>query len=320
MIPFMAFGFLLFLALVLGLVGLLQHRQGASGRKVNTRLQNMGHRDPDAQRREVERDRRYSSIPLFDRILASVDLAQRLEMLIFQAGMSIRVGVLLLLIVACAAGGYVAGLMLSHRIVAAILGLAVCGSVPLFYVMWRKGQRMHKFAEEFPDALDLLVSALRAGLSFTAAMQIVAEESPQPVRGEFAITVEEQSLGLDFRESLVNLSKRVDSIDLKFFVTAIILQRETGGNLVEVLEGTARLIRDRFRILGDIQTFTAQGRLTGGILSALPVCIGVFSFLMAPEYFKPMLESPAGRAALWMAGMLQLGGVLAIKKIVDVKV
>ena len=320
MMPFLVFGFLLFLALVMGLVGLLQHRQGATVRAVRSRLQGLGHRDPETQRHEVERDRRYSAIPWFNRLLERVDLGQRLEMLIFQAGMGLRAGVLVMLIVSCAAGGYVAGLMLFHRVLPALVGLAACGSVPLFYVMWRKQQRMHAFAEQFPDALDLLVSALRAGLSFTAAMQIVAEESPQPVRGEFAITVEEQALGLDFRESLVNLSKRVDSIDLKFFVTAIILQRETGGNLVEVLEGTARLIRDRFRILGDIQTFTAQGRLTGGILSALPLCIGLFSFVMAPEYFRPMVESPAGRAALWMAGLMQLGGILVIKRIVDVKV
>lgn len=320
MIPFLLFALLLGLALALGLYGYLQHREGAAGRAVQSRLQELGHRDPVAQRREIERDRRYSSIPWFDRLLARVDLGQRLEMLIFQAGMNLRPGVLVMMILTCAVVGYVAGLTMTHRLVPALLAMAACGFAPLLYVKWRKAKRMRAFAEEFPDALDLLVSALRAGLSFTAAMQIVAEESPQPVRGEFAITVEEQSLGLDFRESLVNLSKRVDSVDLKFFVTAIILQRETGGNLVEVLEGTARLIRDRFRILGDIQTFTAQGRLTGAILSALPICIGLFSWLMAPEYFKPMIESPAGRFALWSAGLMQLGGALVIRRIVDVKV
>jgi len=320
MITFILFGLLVFLALAAGLFGVLQHREGATLRAVRSRLEGLRHRHPETRRHEVERDRRYSSIAWFDRLLQRVDLGQRLEMLIFQAGMSLRAGVLVLLMATCAAGGYMVGLMMFHRIMPALLAMALCGPAPLLYVLWRKGQRMRAFAEEFPDALDLLVSALRAGLSFTAAMQIVAEESPQPVRGEFAITVEEQSLGLDFRESLVNLSKRVDSIDLKFFVTAIILQRETGGNLVEVLESTARLIRDRFRILGDIQTFTAQGRLTGAILSALPICIGLFSWAMAPEYFKPMIESPAGRAALWMAGLMQLGGALVIRRIVAVKV
>ena len=134
------------------------------------------------------------------------------------------------------------------------------------------------------------------------------------------MTVEEQALGLDFRESLLNLTQRVDSLDLRFFVTAVMLQRDTGGNLAEILENTAQLIRDRFRILGDIQTFTAQGRLTGAILLCLPIGIGVFMFCMTPEYFTPMIASGPGRVALWFAGALQLAGALVIRKIVDIKV
>jgi len=144
---------------------------------------------------------------------------------------------------------------------------------------------MQAFALEFPDALDLLVGALRAGLSFSAAMQMVSEESPEPVRTEFSVTVEEQALGLDFREALLNLTRRVDSLDLRFFVTAVVLQRETGGNLAEILENTARLIRDRFRVLGDIRTFTAQGRLTGAILVLLPVVMALYTYTINPDYF-----------------------------------
>jgi tight adherence protein B len=178
---------------------------------------------------------------------------------------------------------------------------------------------MKKFSEEFPDALDLLVSALRAGLSFSAAMQIVAQESPDPVRSEFAVTVEEQALGLEFREAMVNMTQRVESLDLRFFVTAVILQRDTGGNLAEVLENTSRLIRDRFRVLGDIATFTAQGRLTGWILLSLPLSITVFTVAIAPEYFRPMLETEGGRMALFIAGFMQLTGALIIRKIVNIK-
>ena len=112
----------------------------------------------------------------------------------------------------------------------------------------------------------------------------------------------------------------MDSLDLRFFVTAIVLQRETGGNLAEILENTSKLIRDRFRILGDIQTFTAQGRLTGLILFCLPASIGVFMYIMTPDYFKPMMTSEAGRAALWFAGFMQLMGALIIRKIVNIKV
>jgi tight adherence protein B len=207
-----------------------------------------------------------------------------------------------------------------HRTGPAILFLLLAAPAPFFYVHFRKSKRMAAFSEEFPDALDLLVSALRAGLSFSGAMQVVAEESPEPVRSEFAITVDEQSLGLDFRETLVNLTRRVDSLDLRFFVTAVVLQRETGGNLAEILENTAILIRDRFKILGDIRTFTAQGRLTGVILFCLPVGIGLFMYLMTPNYFKPMIESHTGRMALYFAAGMQITGALVIRKIVNIKV
>jgi len=148
--------------------------------------------------------------------------------------------------------------------------MVVAGLSPFMVVSYKRSARQRQFAEEFPDALDLLVSALRAGISFSAALQIVADESPEPVRSEFAIVVEEQALGMDLREALTNMANRVGSLDLKFFATAVVLQRTAGGNLTEVLENTGRLIRDRFRILGDIKTFTSAGRLTGVILSVLP--------------------------------------------------
>ena len=317
----LVFSFLIFMAVALGLGAYVMHRQQAGKRAIEARLRAVG-----VEKRNrpagvsAERDSRYSSIPLLDRVLRGVNVGRHLEMALYQAGMGMRSGVLVMLIAAFAMGGYFLGITILHRVPPALLFMAGLGPLPYLYVMYRKGQRMKAFAQEFPDALDLLVSALRAGLSFTAAMQIVAEESPEPVRGEFAVTVEEQALGIDMREALVNLSDRVDSLDLRFFVTAVILQRDTGGNLAEILENTARLIRDRFRIFGDIKTFTAQGRLTGWILMALPACIGLFTFVITPDYFKPMLESESGRVALYVAGFLQLTGMLIIRKIVNIKV
>ena len=316
----LAFSILIFLAVVVATVGFIMHRSGEGARELQGRLRDLAKKSRELPGPRVERDKRYSVIPWLDDLLRRINIAQGLEMLLYKAGMSMRVGVLLLLIAAFGMGGYFFGIILAHRAAPAILFMLLCAPVPYFYVRYRKHQRMKAFSQEFPDSLDLLVSALRAGLSFSAAMQIVAEESPEPVRGEFAITVEEQSLGLDFRESLVNLTRRVDSLDLRFFVTAIVLQRETGGNLAEILENTSKLIRDRFRILGDIQTFTAQGRLTGAILLCLPACIGLFMFIMTPDYFKPMMTSEAGRVALWFAASMQIMGALIIRKIVNIKV
>lgn len=319
---FLAFSALIFLAVVIATAGFMMHRSGEGARALQARLADITRRagGRDLPKLQVERDARYSAVPWIDALLRKINLGQRLEMLLYQAGMTMRVGALLLLMAAFGIGGYFAGVMLFHRVAPALMFLMLMVPLPYFYVRYRKSVRMKAFSQEFPDALDLLVSALRAGLSFSAAMQIVAEESPEPVRGEFAITVEEQSLGLDFRETLVNLTRRVDSLDLRFFVTAIVLQRETGGNLAEILDNTSKLIRDRFRILGDIQTFTAQGRLTGAILLCLPISIGVFMFVMTPEYFRPMIASEAGRAALWFAAFMQLTGALIIRKIVNIKV
>jgi tight adherence protein B len=317
---FQLFAILVFLAVMVASIGAALHRNAAGTRALQERLRNLG----DRARRsgpsiDVVRDQRYSAIPLFDRILRGLNVAKRMERMLYMSGLPMRVGQLVLTMASFAMGGYFIGIVAFHRIAPGLLFMAVLAPLPYVYVVIKKNQRMKKFTEEFPDALDLLVSALRAGLSFSAALQILAEESPDPVRSEFAVTVEEQSLGLEFREAMVNLTERVDCLDLRFFVTAVILQRDTGGNLAEVLENTSRLIRDRFRVLGDIATFTAQGRLTGWILLSLPIGITVFTVAIAPEYFRPMLESSGGRMALFIAGFMQLTGAFVIQKIVNIK-
>jgi len=268
----------------------------------------------------VERDDRMSSIPFVDRILRQLSIARRVELLLYQAGMQLRVGVFMLLVAMGGIVGYLVATGVFRHFLHGLVAGAIGAFLPVLYVQYRKTQRLRAFAEEFPDALDLLVSALRAGISFSSALQIVADESPEPVRSEFAIVVEEQTLGLDLREALTNLATRVDSLDLKFFVTAVVLQRDTGGNLTEVLENTGRLIRDRFRILGDIQTFTAQGRLTGAILSCLPLGLAIFMMMVAPDYFHKMWDNPSGRAVLGFAALMQILGALVIRKIVNIRV
>ena len=306
-------------AVVLLVVGFGLDRGGVVARELGERLRRMAPQGPGPSL-NLERDRRLSAIPWLDRVLRGIRVGERLEMLLYQAGVSLRAGSLLMLCVLFAAGGYVIGLMVFHRLLPAIVGFAAFGPMPVLWVMSKKTQRMRSFAREFPDALDLLVTALRAGLSFSAAMNIVADEAPEPVRGEFAVTVEEQALGLDPREALLNLTRRVDVLDLRFFATAVLLQRETGGNLAEVLTNTSALIRDRFRVLGDIATYTAQGKITGMILVCLPLFICLFMLVTTPNFFKPMLESDTGRFALWLAAGMQVTGILVVRKIVNIRV
>lgn len=268
----------------------------------------------------IERDTRMSAVPALDKLLRKLSVARKLEMLLYQAGLGLRVGMFLLVVAAAAMGGYFLGYLVFNKLLHALFFGTVGAIAPFLFVQHKKGVRMKAFQEEFPDALDLLVSALRAGISFSSSLQIVADESPEPIRSEFAIVVEEQALGLEMREALTNLANRVDSVDLKFFVTAVVLQRDTGGNLTEVLDNTSRLIRDRFRILGDIMTFTAQGRLTGVILTCLPLGIALFMVMVAPDYFHKMWDNPTGRAVLGFGVLMQILGSLLIRKIVAIKV
>ena len=315
----LTFAILVFLSVMLLVAGAFLERTGSGSRVVAERLRKIGARGPEPGR-ELRRDERYSTLRWLDRTLRKLNLGERLELLIYQAGLNVRAGALVLVTAGAGMAGYFVGIVAFDRVLPGLVFMVLFGPLPILWVVFKKHQRMKAFAREFPDALDLLVSGLRAGLSLSAAMQILAEESPDPVRGEFAIVVEEHALGLDFREAMTNLTERVDVLDLRFFVTAVLLQRETGGNLAEVLSNTATLIRERFKILGDIQTFTAQGKLTGVILVLLPLGVALFTWLTAPDYFGPMVQSEGGRAALWTAFWMQLLGIGVILRIVNIKV
>jgi tight adherence protein B len=317
---FLLVSLLIFCATVALYFALLLRRREQSTRDLKERIGAATEKEEAWTPLLVERDERLSAIPMVDRILRGLAIARRLELLLYQAGLSIRVGSFLLILAGCGMVGYIIGAGVFHHVLHGIVLMLLLGFAPFLVASYRKSTRQRLFAEEFPDALDLLVSALRAGISFSAALQIVADESPEPVRSEFAIVVEEQALGMDLRDALTNMANRVGSLDLKFFATAVVLQRSAGGNLTEVLENTSRLIRDRFRILGDIKTFTSAGRLTGVVLSALPVGMCVFMVMVAPDYFHKMWDLPAGRAILGMAFLLQLCGWLTIRKIVNIKV
>jgi tight adherence protein B len=243
-----------------------------------------------------------------------------MELLLYQAGLNWRVGTLILLMVLTGAVFFLLCSTLLHRpLLGLVIGIAT-SYIPYGWVKGQKIKRMNQFSEELPDSLDLMTSALRAGLSFPAALQLVAQESPEPLAQEFAITFDEQNLGLDVKEALVNLTERVDSLDLKFFVTAVIIQRETGGNLAEIMESIARIIRERFRILGDVKARTAHGRLTGMILSILPIALGVLITMMAPAYMLTFFRDPAGQVLLIICAVMQVVGFLWIRRVIAIKV
>jgi len=196
----------------------------------------------------------------------------------------------------------------------------VPGSLPFAYLLMKRNQRFGKFEQGLPEALELLVGALRVGQSFSAAMSLVARESADPIGSEFRICFDEQNFGLDLRTSLENLISRVPLQDLRIVVTAILIQKESGGNLAEVLDKTAYVIRQRFRLRRQVMVHTAQGRMTGWILTILPIALGVVLYFLSPDTISLLWKRPLGIKLLCGAGGMLAVGSLIIQKIVHMDV
>lgn len=269
---------------------------------------------------DILRDKRMSSIGFLDQVLGSAPFARRIELLLYKAGVDMRVGTFVLISLVVGAGVMVLFSLLFGRPLIALTVGVLCAFIPYAVMRNKRGKRMRQMDEQLPDAMDLMTSALRAGLSLPAALQLVAQEGPSPLAEEFGYTFDEQNLGMDIKDAMLNMARRIDSLDIKFFVTAVVVQRETGGNLAEIMDNIAHIIRERFRILGDVRTLTAHGRFSGVILSVLPIAMGFLIALIAPEYMLGFLRDPAGQALLLVALVLQLIGFIWIRRVVNIRV
>lgn len=261
-----------------------------------------------------------SSIPWINRSLVKIDLVPTLQSLLNQANIKWTVGRLVLLCSACFA---LPAYLIDWRtgsIGAALLCGLVLGLTPYGYVRLMRSRRFGKFEEGLPDALDLMVSALRVGHSFSAALGLVTRECPDPVGSEFRICFDEQNFGLELRTALENMIARVPLQDLRIAVTAILIQRESGGNLAEVLEKTAYVTRQRFRLKRQVMVHTAQGRMTGWVLTLLPVVLGIGLYLVNPEIMSLLWKTEIGIKLLIGAGCMLIVGTLIIQKIVHMEV
>jgi tight adherence protein B len=266
------------------------------------------------------RDSRYSSSPGLDALLRAFPMSERLSLMLVRADVGMQLGNFMFLLAMCAVLPPVIGVFVFQVSPwTAPLG-TVCAGIPLLWLRHRKVQRVRRFERQFPDALDILTSALRSGMAFSGAVQVVAEECAADVAKEFTLLFEENRLGIDMKMALRNLAERVDSKELHLFVIAVLLQRDTGGNLVEILEGTAFVIRERLRILGDVRALTAQARLSGVILSVLPVAVGMFIMFTAPDYMRVLFRESLGRNLLFTAVVLQILGFLIMRRIATIKV
>jgi tight adherence protein B len=252
---------------------------------------------------KLARDEMLSSVPAVHRLMLHWSWSVRLQERISQAGLTMKAGKLILISAClCLGSMVVADLFVPIFPTGILIGLCI-GVVPYGVVMYLRQKRLRAFEERFPEALDLLGRAVRAGHA-----------------SEFRTTFEEQNFGLPLRDALLNMTERIPSIDVRFFVTALLIQKETGGNLAEILDGLARVIRDRFRIYREVRVRTAQGRLTAGILIALPVFMMLLLMVMNPNYIGLLFHDPKGVLALTVAGVMQVIGSMLIWKIIHIEV
>ncbi|MBX6312797.1 MAG: type II secretion system F family protein [Isosphaeraceae bacterium] len=233
-------------------------------------------------------------------------------------GLPFRQFLLIALGLALAGGGLAAALKLPLPIIPVCA--ALLGALPFLWLWQRKRKRIKKFTAQMPDALELVGRALRAGHGLASGLSVVAEEMPPPIAHEFGRVFEEQNLGIPLEDALRGLAERVPTMDVRFFVTAVIIQRATGGDLAEVLDKIGRLLRERFQILGQVQALTGEGRLSGVVLLAMPPALLAFTYTVNPDYTGLLFTTPVGTKMLTVAVVLQVIGALAIKKIVNIKV
>ncbi len=269
---------------------------------------------------EVLKTELLSEVPILNRILSSLNVAVRIDKRLRQADLKMNVGTFVLFSIGLFVVGLAVGKILHWPLLVSLVVGVLLFFIPNAVVDFKRRRRIKKFVSHFPDALEMFARSLRAGHSFTGAIQLVAQEMPEPIGSEFQKVFDEQNLGIPLRQALIGLTERVDSLDVKFFVTALLIQRETGGNLAEIIDKISYVIRERFRIQGQLKIFTAQARLTGGILAFLPIGVGLLIGMVNPDYIRPLWVERTGRILIGIAASMQITGMLVIRKIIRIKI
>jgi tight adherence protein B len=316
--------FLIFVAVALAVfaIGSLLDQRRAQARLIKERLaivQKAPERAPEEEL-ALLRDEQLSRIPALDSLLRRSERVSAIQKMLAQAGMAARAGNFLGL---SALTGVLSGIVVltaSRRADISWVAMMVGFLLPYSYASYRRGKRFEKFEELFPEAIDTLARAVRAGHAFTTALEMIVDETAEPVSGEFRKLFEEQKFGMPVRDALINLTERVPLVDVKFFVTAVMLQRETGGNLAEILDNLSYVIRERFKIQRQVRVYTAQGRLTMALLMGMPPVIVVVMLVLNPGFIRPLFSDPIGHTLLVAGITLQTVGYFVIRKIIKIQV
>jgi len=267
----------------------------------------------------VVRQDEQGPLPAVQKLLGKTGAGAGLSRLIDQSGVRATTGGILLVSASLAVLGMFGVLMFSPVGAAAPIGLLL-GALPILFLLQRRSARIKKFEEQFPEALDLLARALRAGHAFQTSLGMVADEVADPVGPEFKKTFDQQNFGLPLKECLFELADRMPLLDVRFFATAVTIQRETGGNLAEILDNLAYVVRERFKILRQVRVHTAHGRFTGYVLLALPAVLGIILSYLSPDHMNTLFTEPMGKQMLLGAGVMQTVGYFWIKQVIKIEV
>jgi len=274
---------------------------------------------PEGETASVVRQNEQGPLPGVQKLLGKTGAGAGLSKLIEQSGVRATTGGILLVSGALAVLGVFGVLIFAPVAGAAPAGLLL-GALPVLYLMKCRSSRIKKFEEQFPEALDLLSRALRAGHAFQTSLGMVADEVAEPVGPEFKKTFDQQNFGLPLKECLFELADRVPLLDVRFFATAVTIQRETGGNLAEILDNLAYVVRERFKILRQVRVHTAHGRFTGYVLLALPAVLGIVLSYLSPDHMNTLFTEEMGKNMLMGAAVMQTVGYFWIKQVIKIEV
>lgn len=319
-ISFLVFLFALFL--VFGAYLLATHGSDAKRARLQKRLSDALLHSAHTEDIEVvlARNELMSEIPWLNRSLLQIQVVLRLKKMLEQADLHITPSRLFMFsVMAGMLGGLAASVLTPILPVVILCGLATA-SLPFLHVWWKRKKRFDDFLEHLPDALDLMSRALSAGHAFPEALHMVSTEMPEPIATEFRKAYEEQNLGLSLKLALENLTQRMPLLDLRMCVTAVLIQRETGGNLSEILEKVAYTIRERFRIMGDLKTLTTSSRMSAWLLCGLPIFVAIAVTVMNPEYMSVLWNDHRGHYLIAAAMFMQITGMLIVRKILKIKI
>lgn len=295
------------------------HR-GPEAMKMKARLHALSAtRDRSAQTLLL-RQRMLSELPPMERFLQRLPRLRQLDRTILQSGLGWNVSSVLLTSLVLFIGGWIcmAVGLYQTTMVSAVVGMAGA-AMPFLYILYRRRKRMETFEKQLPEAIDLITRALRAGHAFSAALKMAGEEMPQPVAGEFSTVHDEVNFGVSLNQALTHLSERVPSTDLRYFVVAVLIQRESGGNLTEILSNLSRLIRERLKLMGKVRVLSSEGRLSAWILALMPFFLAGVMNLVNPQFMRPLWTDPMGITIIKYTLSMMVIGVLIMRKIIKIR-